>query len=555
MRKFNLLEEPWIVVMTDNKGSTRKVSLIELFTSAHEFKRLAGETPAQDFAILRFLLAIMHTVFSRFDSDGEKYEWLELDEKYRQISDMDEDDEDDYEEALYGTWKSLWGSSKLPPVIVEYLDKWSERFNLYDDKHPFYQVTEKDLLSKKVIKRGSINPKLMNRLISESNNKIELFSPASESFKNNINNSALARWLIAFQGYTGTGDKAKFPGMKASASKGWLLGIGAVYLSGKSLKETLLLNMIVMDSPKPQKPIWEKDIDDTIFDLLHKQPDNLSELYTNWSRLIKIENRASESEIAKIEVVQLPGINPQEFFLEQMTLWRYPKTGNDKNHWVPKAHDVNRFIWRSFDQISSSIHKQNENIIPGIIEWHNDLIGDRQLRGGVITVASVGLSYNRDASTMPNDDIYDELNIYDEILADVGEGGWVPRISEEIQKIETAIGYVLKGFLEDIRKIRNISSSGIVDTHLQEAYFQVDIPFREWLLDLRPDDPKDETVRSWRLMLKDLVTDQAEQLLSSAGNRDFLGVEVNSKYINIEIAYNIFKFRLNKTLLVKEGGN
>lgn len=555
MRRFNLLEEPWIVVMTDNKGSTRKVSLIEVFTKAHEFKRLAGDTPAQDFAILRFLLAIMHTVFSRLDSEGREYEWLELDHKFRQISDVDEEDEEEYSQALYETWKNLWGLSKLPPLIVEYLEKWSDRFNLYDEEYPFYQVTEKDLQSKKVVKTGSINPKLMNRLISESNNKIELFSPASESFKNNLDNSELARWLIAFQGYTGTGDKAKFPGMKVSASKGWLLGIGGVYLSGKSLKETLLLNMKALDSPKAQKPVWEKDIDHTISDLLHKQPDNLSELYTNWSRLIKIENRANESEIAKIEVVQLPGINPQEFYLEQMTLWRYPKSGKDKNHWVPKAHDVNRFIWRSFDQISTSINKKSENKMPGIIEWHNQLIGDKQLKGGVITVASVGLSYNRDASTMPNDDIYDELNIYDEILADVGKEGWVPRISEEIQKIETAIGYVLKGFLEDISKIRNISSEGIVGVHVQEAYFQVDIPFREWLLDLRPNDSKEETVRRWRLELKDLVINQAEQLLSTAGNRDFIGVEVNSRYINIEIAYNIFKARLNKTLLVEEGGN
>ena len=63
MRHFNLLEEPWILVMTGEDGSMEEVSLIKLYQNAHKYKQLAGEIQMQNFAILRLLLAVLHTVF------------------------------------------------------------------------------------------------------------------------------------------------------------------------------------------------------------------------------------------------------------------------------------------------------------------------------------------------------------------------------------------------------------------------------------------------------------------------------------------------------------
>ena len=64
MSRFNLLDEPWISVVYDGKGSTKDVSLQDLFTNAHQYKELAGDTKTQDFAVLRVLLAVLHTVLS-----------------------------------------------------------------------------------------------------------------------------------------------------------------------------------------------------------------------------------------------------------------------------------------------------------------------------------------------------------------------------------------------------------------------------------------------------------------------------------------------------------
>ena len=62
--EFNLLTEPWIRVrLRDN--TVREVSLTEALMSAQDYVDLAGEMPTQNAAVLRLLLAVLFTVFSR----------------------------------------------------------------------------------------------------------------------------------------------------------------------------------------------------------------------------------------------------------------------------------------------------------------------------------------------------------------------------------------------------------------------------------------------------------------------------------------------------------
>ncbi|MCI7238893.1 MAG: type I-E CRISPR-associated protein Cse1/CasA, partial [Anaerococcus sp.] len=106
MGRYNLLKEKRISVSADNKGRTEDVSLIEVFENADKYLDLAGDTKTQDFAVMRFLLAVLHTVFSRFDAFGRPYPEVELDDRYRQREPIvDEDDRSDYNDELFETWK------------------------------------------------------------------------------------------------------------------------------------------------------------------------------------------------------------------------------------------------------------------------------------------------------------------------------------------------------------------------------------------------------------------------------------------------------------------
>ena len=119
-REFNLLDEPWICVRTPDRTVTQ-VSLRDALLRAHNYTGLFGETKTQDFAILRLMLAIIYTVFSRYDSAGEPWE-----------PDTD---------ALIDCWEETWKNGKLPQKPFErYFAKWHDRFWLFDEQYPFFSV-------------------------------------------------------------------------------------------------------------------------------------------------------------------------------------------------------------------------------------------------------------------------------------------------------------------------------------------------------------------------------------------------------------------------------
>lgn len=92
--EFNLLTEPWVRVrLPDN--TVQEVSLTKALVHAQEYMDLAGEMPTQDAAMLRLLLAVLFTVFSRVNEVGEP-----------------EPLED--EEAALERWGALWELKHFP---------------------------------------------------------------------------------------------------------------------------------------------------------------------------------------------------------------------------------------------------------------------------------------------------------------------------------------------------------------------------------------------------------------------------------------------------------
>ena len=55
---FNLIEEPWIRVI-DTQCHVTELPLLEALLNAHKYRALGGESPAQDAAILRLLIAVV----------------------------------------------------------------------------------------------------------------------------------------------------------------------------------------------------------------------------------------------------------------------------------------------------------------------------------------------------------------------------------------------------------------------------------------------------------------------------------------------------------------
>lgn len=565
MGRFNLLDEKWISVISDNYGTTENVSLVELFNNSQKYKGLGGDSKTQDFAVMRLLLAVLHTVFSRFDAGGEEYGYFELNDRLSSRGKIeDEDDLDDYMNDLYETWETLWARKKFPDIIETYLENWRDRFFLLDDKYPFYQVVKSVFVNRKISKAqaSSISGKNINRLISESGNKSALFSPKYES-KNNkeiLSFAEIARWLVTFQGYTGLSDKVIFGSDKYKASKGWIFDLGGICIEGNNLFETLLLNLVLVHPEDryiayPQIPSWEEDgikIVDTL--LNNGEVNNIASLYTNWSRAIYIDPEMSEKKPFTCEIVKLPEITHTDQFLEPMTLWKYNNSGKTKDTFTPRKHQVNQSIWRQFGLLTVST--DNVNISnskdsfrrPVLMSWLNNIsefIGNYNISLQAISMRDDGNA----TSWVPVDEIYDSLNLNEVLLTDNQEAGWVPRINEAVNNTKQVVEVTYRRFINDIKEIRNSSSKSFTSQKLEEMYFEIDIPFRNWISSIRPEDDKDEILIEWYKILKNIASLKASSVVAEAGPRDYKGIDKDEKgVLNIATAYNKFIYYLNITL-------
>ena len=556
MGEFNLLTEPWISVITDERGKTEEVSLIDVFKNADKYISLAGDMKAQDFAVMRVLLSVLHTVFSRFDSDGNPYDYFKLDEKFLQNAEVNEDDEEDYLDDLTNTWIRIWKAGKFPDIIERYLMTWKDRFYLYEDNYPFFQVTAKDFEGEKYSSKGSpVQGKNINRLISESNNKISLFSPKKDikDNKNVLRDSEATRWILTFQQYTGLSDKARFTEDKYKASKGWLFDLGGVYLEGNNLFETLWLNCILVH-PKEEyrltveRPCWEHSPGENI-ETYFERPyiDNISELYTNWSRAIYIEPKEKNSEAFAIRIVKLPDTIHEDNFLEPMTIWRFNESGDNKGKYTPRKHRINQSLWRSFGLIAFSDSGPNVEI-PGIIKWFDKvvkIIGDRKVGISIISMEDDGNA----TSWVPTDEIYDSLYVGDFILTDNDKEGWTIRVNEVIDLTKKIVEKNFRYFVSQVKEIRNLKSkSGFESQKVEELYFKIDKPFRDWIGSIKDEDDKDEKIREWKTILKKLTFEAADEIIGVGDNRDLFGIEKDGKTLNISTADNSFRYFIRKEL-------
>ena len=548
MSQFNLLDEKWLVVMTGEKGETEEVSLKEIFGNAYRYKKLAGETPTQSFAILRLLLAVLHTVFTRFTATGELYEWVAVDTDTFQVRQkIDEDDMQEYQKDLYTTWQTLWKKGRFPNIVNEYLEKYRHRFYLFDEKYPFFQFPEIGELDYPYSATDNNINKLNGKILEGDPTKPRLFMSQHQT---GMEYSAAARWLLYTNGYapSKSGRPSSTKKKRESTGVAYLGKLGGIYASGKNLFETLLLNLNLYESARLQKPIWEVEPKINNFRAI---PDNLAQLFTYPSRQLLLkaneDNKIIEYrlDLAVSNFEYAPNLK-----IEPFTFWRYD-TNLDVEKWkvkegyIPKRHDPDKYFWQEM-QTFSAIEEREHN--PGIIEWLRELQGDK-LVTGLITLNAVAENY------IQKDGVVDR-QIYDQISENIGlldkrENGWLTCVAEEIKNTEKVIRNTVICFARDIDKIRNLQNDATEQKTKTQVFFSVDRCFRKWLVSISPQDEKKERTLEWKNILREEITQQGNELIQGAGNRDYLGYYTDkskSKLENIETAYIRFCINLKREL-------
>ena len=88
---FNLLDEPWIMCM-DGANQPVTLSIRDIFSGRGDARKVVGDSPTQDYAVLRVLLAIfwrahaLDLVDTHVSTDWEDFDWSEwFDELHDQL--------------------------------------------------------------------------------------------------------------------------------------------------------------------------------------------------------------------------------------------------------------------------------------------------------------------------------------------------------------------------------------------------------------------------------------------------------------------------------------
>lgn len=594
MSEYNLLDEPWISVVSTDYKTTKSVGLKELFRDAHEFIALAGDMPTQDFAVMRFLLAILHTVFSRYDAAGKAYEMLKINDRMQQVENVAEEDQEDYQNALMETWQALWNDGKFPDIVNEYLEAWKDRFYLFDDKYPFYQVTE-ELFKDACLyanKKGSeendnkeytnkneptsIDFKTINRLISETGNKTAIFS-MKKGKEGELTNAQLTRWIIHYMGYSTTPDKTKFKSFdkitdikKYDAPKGWLYSIGGLHYETDNLFKTLLLNFII-EHPREaykyqiQTPAWELEPKENIkFYLKGGLIDNLARLYTDYSRAMKIsyeeDKKGKKDESVKgrgcLKIVQLPILNKKNNLLECMTIWN-----NGKNGKVALENEPYKSLWRNFGMIYC---KSNDYENPEIVNWLNNITKYIIKDKDEIRLVAQGFESDKTASNSIKSEMHDELYLNLNITKDNSKSDcWIVRINNIVDITKEFIENKYEEFVNGLVELQILNSKSGKDKkkkgeekknkkkkYMESIYYRIDKPFKSWMCSIKFDENKDEKEKQWLKIFKDIISDEIDEICCNLSNRFYIGREIEEKnkkrYVNIEILRNDLEREMGK---------
>lgn len=242
--RFDLTEQPWIPVRGPD-GVERQVGLRELFATATQLTDVAIPFAPERVAVTRVLVAVLQAAARGPQDRGERIDWLE--DPASVLADVD-----------------------------EYLAKWRQRFDLFDDERPFMQRPVGDDARDTTI--------AALRLDWASGNNATLFDHHHDGEPPALAPGEAARALLTTLLHQPGGGVAKpFNRTDSPGSKPLL-----VLPLGRTLWETLVLSSPEYEGAPDDAPIWERYDEDHRPDPAGTMPNGWLDRLTWRSRAIRL---------------------------------------------------------------------------------------------------------------------------------------------------------------------------------------------------------------------------------------------------------------------------
>ncbi|MFE3758035.1 type I-E CRISPR-associated protein Cse1/CasA [Nocardia tengchongensis] len=522
--EFDLLEEPWILGL-DREGGPCAVSLRSVFHRAHELSSLAGELPTQSYSLLRLLLAVLR----------------------RSVR--------DHPGSAVDVWSRLWSSQTLPLKDIDsYLDEYHDRFRLFDPTAPFFQVAGLNSAA------GVISS--LDRLIADVPNGEKYFTTRGGAGIDRLDFGEAARWLVHTHSFDPSGIKTGAVGdSRVKGGKGYPIGVawtgnlGGIFLEGATLRETLLLNLVLLDINGDRfnledLPPWEREPDRAAVDP-RRRPAGPADLCTWQSRRIRLVS--NDTHVTGVVLCNGDPLEPfNQHLLEPMTAWRFSETQTKKagqaRHY-PLAHDPQRALWRGLTsllrEVGSTSATSDRTIAPSLLEWMCRLLDDEVLDPAhLVRLHAVGMQYINNQSVIG--DIFDDTIGFRVALLSTNPALRTAAVNA-VQVAENAID-ALAGLAGNLA----VAAGGEADsarTHAREqGYFAMESPYRQWLATLHPDGAIDVYDRGWQQLVRRAVEPLGRDFIASAGMPAWVGREIRGSYLDANLAGIWFRGRLKKLL-------
>ncbi|MEV0318160.1 type I-E CRISPR-associated protein Cse1/CasA [Streptomyces sp. NPDC050658] len=528
---FDLVDNKWLPVQLLD-GSETLLSLREIFARAGGIRRLAGDVPTQDFALVRLLLAVLHDAL-----EGPQ--------------DLDD-------------WAELWESEEPFTPVPGYLDQHRERFDLLHPATPFFQT--RGLRTAK----GEVFP--LNRIIADVPNG-ELFFTMRAHGAERISFAEAARWVVHAQAYDTSGIKTGVVGdNRAKAGKAypqgvaWSGSIGGVLAEGQTLRETLLLNLIAAeDSPVAadphDRPAWRSEPAQpgTAHDL-EQRPYGVRDLYTWQSRRLLLH--ADADGVHGVVLTYGDPLAPRNMHgREPMSGWRRSQTQEKKHKqalvYMPCEHDPSRAAWRG---LAALIAPRDQNTAPrgeppsqlraGLVSWLARLSTERVLPARtLIRVRTYGAVYGTQQSVI--DEITEDAVTMSVVLLSESDRDLGQCAIDAVSDAEAAVT-ALGVLAADLAQAGGSHPEAPKNTARDRGFGALDAPYRSWLAALRAGDDPRQARAAWQHTVRRSVGQAGAAFVGEAGEAAWQGRVIDHatgrRWLNAASADLRFRARLNERL-------
>lgn len=525
---FNLLDEPWIKCMN---GANQPVALSirDVFSGRGDAYKVVGDSPTQDYAVLRVLLAIFwraHALDLAANTSG--------------------DDSDDFDwSEWFDELREQLVSDKRDDIVLDYLDGYADRFDLLSPTVPFMQVA--DLHTKS----GATRP--ISFIVPEAAD--DFFTMRTAEGRESLALDEAARWLIHAQAYDYSGIKSGAIGdTRVKNGKGYPIGTGwtgctggTVVLGTSGLLETLILNTppsAVLNSQEggpvsADIPVWERDPDSAAQrpgsnDDIGAVPHGAVDLATWQARRIRLffeKNRAVQVLVSNGDRIPDAGKNVMG---DPMTPYRFSpnKSKEGKPAYYSRPYDPTRTMWRALDSLIAleddpgfDNGKNKAPKRPRNLSNLASLEADGYLDKNVLDLALVSMEYGPQESSVAST-FSATIGLPLIVLRADATGRRVRNAvrtsAEKVGKAAISLGWFAGQLLVAAGSEYEFGSS-VAD----RFYARLEPLFLAWMTSLNSDTVDAQQVK-WQKQVREQVLRDARELLRGAGTKAIVGREIDA---------------------------